>query len=200
MGANAQTTVPAFTAGAVLTAVQQTQINTGIPVFATTTTRDAAFGGTGEKILAQGQYAYIEASNTLQVYTASAWTDVVSTSAWTAYTPTVTSSGGTITTVGAVSGYYQQVGKTMFVYFSIVITTVGTATGQLRFTLPVNSNANVQNDTVLGSAREQNLTGETLQAFKSAVGTCAMLRVLGSTIFSAGNGLTVRGSITYEVA
>ena len=73
MGANAQIAVPSFTAGQVLTAAQQTQINTGIPVFATTVTRDAAFGGTGEKVLAQGQYAYIEATSTLQVYTGSAW-------------------------------------------------------------------------------------------------------------------------------
>lgn len=73
MGLNAQTVVPAFTAGQVLTAQQQTQINTGIPVFATTTTRDAAFGGAGEKTLAQGQYAYIEATSALQVYSGSAW-------------------------------------------------------------------------------------------------------------------------------
>lgn len=73
MGLNAQTAVPVFTAGQVLTAEQQTQINTGIPVFATTVTRDAAFGGAGEKTLAQGQYAYIEATSTLQVYTGSAW-------------------------------------------------------------------------------------------------------------------------------
>ena len=73
MGANAQTSVPAFTAGQVLTAQQQTEINTGIPVFATTTTRDAAFGGTGEKTLAEGQFAYIEASNTTQYYDGAAW-------------------------------------------------------------------------------------------------------------------------------
>ena len=73
MGANAQTAVPAFTAGQVLTAAQQTQINTGVPVFATTTTRDAAFGGTGEKVLAEGQLAYIEASNIVQYYDGAAW-------------------------------------------------------------------------------------------------------------------------------
>ena len=76
MGANAQTAVPAFTAGQVLTAAQQTQINTGIPVFATTTTRDAAFGGTGEKTLAEGQFAYIEADNTTQYYDGAAWQTV----------------------------------------------------------------------------------------------------------------------------
>jgi len=73
MGANAQTAVPVFTAGQVLTAAQVTQINTGIPVFATSVTRDAAFGGAGEKTLAQGQYAYIEATSSLMVYSGSAW-------------------------------------------------------------------------------------------------------------------------------
>jgi hypothetical protein len=48
--ANTQTSVPVFTSGQVLTAQQQTEINTGIPVFADSTARDAAFGGTGEKL------------------------------------------------------------------------------------------------------------------------------------------------------
>lgn len=72
MGANAQTAVPTFTASQVLTAAQQNQINTGIPVFATTTTRDAAFGGSN-KALAQGQYCFIEATNATQYYNGSAW-------------------------------------------------------------------------------------------------------------------------------
>ncbi len=78
MGVNAQTSVPTFTSGQVLTSQQQNWINTGVPVFATTVTRDAAFGGTGEKTLAQGQYAYIEATSTLQVYTGSAWISAAS--------------------------------------------------------------------------------------------------------------------------
>ena len=73
MGANAQTSVPAFVSGQVLTAQQQTQINTGVPVFATTVTRDAAFGGTGEKVLAQGQLAYIEATDVVQYYNGTSW-------------------------------------------------------------------------------------------------------------------------------
>jgi hypothetical protein len=77
MGANAQTVVPVFTSGQVLTAAQVTQINTGIPVFATTTTRDAAFGGTGEKTLAQGQTCYIEATSTYQTYNGSAWVSLI---------------------------------------------------------------------------------------------------------------------------
>jgi hypothetical protein len=71
--ANTQTSVPAFVASQVLTAQQQTEINTGIPVFATTVTRDAAFGGAGEKALAEGQFAYIEATNTTQYYDGANW-------------------------------------------------------------------------------------------------------------------------------
>ena len=76
MGANAQTSVPAFTAGQVLTAAQVTGINTGIPVFASSTERDAAFGGTGEKTLAEGQMAYLEDTNATQYYDGSSWAAV----------------------------------------------------------------------------------------------------------------------------
>lgn len=92
MGANAQTAVPVFTAGQVLTAAQVTQINTGVPVFASTTTRDAAFGGSGEKTLAQGQFCYLESTGKLQVYTGSAWSNVGSSTQVTAFT-----SSGTFT-------------------------------------------------------------------------------------------------------
>ena len=73
MGANAQTTVPTFTAGQVLTADQQNQsARTGVPVFSTTTTRDAGFGGTGEKTLAEGQLCYVEGTG-LQSYNGTSW-------------------------------------------------------------------------------------------------------------------------------
>lgn len=73
MGANAVTTVPVYTAGEILTAADLNITNSGIPVFADTTARDAAFGGTGEKVLAEGQMAYIEATNTTQYYDGAAW-------------------------------------------------------------------------------------------------------------------------------
>lgn len=77
MGANAQTTVPTFTAGQVLTADQQNQsARTGVPVFADSSARDAAFGGAGEKTLAEGQLAYLENSNIVQYYDGSSWATV----------------------------------------------------------------------------------------------------------------------------
>jgi hypothetical protein len=76
MGANAVTTTYDFVASQILTAAQMDNVNCGIPVFATTVTRDAAFGGAGEKTLAQGQFCYLESTGKLQVYTGSAWTNV----------------------------------------------------------------------------------------------------------------------------
>ena len=99
MGANAVTTVPVYVAGEVLTASDLNITNSGIPVFATTVTRDAAFGGAGEKTLAQGQTCYIEATSSYQTYTGSAWAafgaskiaQVVSTTKTDAFSTTSTS-------------------------------------------------------------------------------------------------------------
>lgn len=51
--------------------------------------------------------------------------------AWTTYTPTATSSGGTLTATGA----YKQIGKTVFFHIVVTVTTAGTA--NFVVTLPV---------------------------------------------------------------
>ena len=72
--ANTQIKVPLFAAAEILTAANMNiSAGTGIPVFATTVTRDAAFGGAGEKVLAEGQFAYIEATDQLQYYNGTSW-------------------------------------------------------------------------------------------------------------------------------
>jgi len=73
MGANASTAVPVYVSGQVLDAARLNLTNAGVPVFATTSTRDAAFDGSGEKTLAEGQLAYIEASNIVQYYDGASW-------------------------------------------------------------------------------------------------------------------------------
>jgi hypothetical protein len=108
MGANAQLEVPAFTAGQVLTAAEMTQVNTGIPVFATTVTRDAAFGGAGEKVLAEGQFAYIEATNTTQYYDGSAWVAVGVSGLTLVKAQTLGTTVGSVTVTGAFSTTYDN--------------------------------------------------------------------------------------------
>ena len=75
--ANEQTTVPLFVAAEILTAVDMNlSAGTGVPVFSNSTTRDAGFGGAGEKVLAEGQLCYLSDSNIVQYYTGAAWATV----------------------------------------------------------------------------------------------------------------------------
>lgn len=76
MGINAQTSVPNFTSGDVLTAANTNLLTNAPPVFSGTATRDAAFGGAGEKTLAEGQLCYLEDSNIVQYYSGSSWNTV----------------------------------------------------------------------------------------------------------------------------
>lgn len=75
-----------FVDGQILTAAQvntylQDQV---IMRFANAATRDAAFGGVGEPLLAEGMFCYLDDLNVLQSYTGSAWVSVLTSnsSAW----------------------------------------------------------------------------------------------------------------------
>ena len=109
--ANTQTTVPLFVANTVLTAASQNiSAGTGVPVFATTVTRDAAFGGSN-KALAEGQLAYIEASNVVQYYDGAAWATVGPASASALTLVKAQTIGTTVSTVnvtGAFSSSYEN--------------------------------------------------------------------------------------------
>ena len=75
--ANEQTSVPLYAASEVLTAANMNiSAGTGVPVFATTVTRDAAFGGASEKVLAEGQLCYLSSTNVVQYYDGAAWATV----------------------------------------------------------------------------------------------------------------------------
>lgn len=114
MGANAQTTVPTFSLGQVLTGDQMNQsARTGVPVFADTTARDAAFGGTGEKTLAEGQLCYLEDSNVVQYYDGSTWATVgptapVSPGLELVKTQTIGSAVSSVVVTGAFSATYDN--------------------------------------------------------------------------------------------
>lgn len=136
MGANAQTVVPTFTAGQVLTAGQLNQsARTGVPVFATTTDRDAAFGGAGEKTLAEGQVCFIEAApKRLQVYNGTAWRDFDL--AYQAFTPTFTNF-----TVGngTVNASYARLGQFVHYVGSVQLGSTSSMSTNPQLSLPVNA-------------------------------------------------------------
>jgi len=141
MGANAQTSVPVFTSGQILTAQQQTEINTGIPVFADATARDAAFGGTGEKTLAEGQFAYIEATNATQYYDGATWQavsgsrigQVVSTSKTDTFTSATTGAFTDITGLSVSITPTSATSKVLVIATAMFVrTVVGTASRYIR--------------------------------------------------------------------
>jgi len=140
MGANAQTSVPAFTAGQVLTAQQQTEINTGVPVFATTTTRDAAFGGTGEKVLAEGQLAYIEASDVVQYYDGSTWATLAPASAG-ALTFLTSGTIGAVSSVSIAANTFTSTYRNYLITLDAEFSTNANLTIRLRAAGADNTNA-----------------------------------------------------------
>jgi len=69
----------------------------------------------------------LEATNTSNIYDLDEWV---------AYTPTITSTVGTITTVGTVNCEYQRRGLIIFFTLQAFITTNGTGAGQIKVSLP----------------------------------------------------------------
>jgi len=147
MGANAQTTVPTFTAGQVLTAAQMNaSARTGVPVAADAAARDGLFGGTGEKTLAEGQLVYLEDLNVVQYYDGSVWATVGPTAATprlgqvvsTNKTDVFTTSSTTFVDVTGVSVSITptlDTSKVLVIFASVVGNTAGGSNSSARLNL-----------------------------------------------------------------
>ena len=104
--ANEQTTVPLFVAAEVLTAADMNlSAGTGVPVFTNSTTRDAGFGGAGEKVLAEGQLCYLSDSNIVQYYSGASWATVGPASAGALTFIKSQTIGTTVTSVNVTSAF-----------------------------------------------------------------------------------------------
>lgn len=113
--------------------------------------------------------------------------------AWTAFTPTVSSASGTLTTASA-SGTYLQLGRLVVFTMVITVTTAGTGAGALRGTLPTTA---AQIATFSG--REHAATGWQCQGNVSAGSNLlSVTKWDNSTIIA--DGRTVRISGFYESA
>jgi len=69
----ALTSVKDFVAGGQVLAADLDNVNCGVKVFAGTTERDAAYGGTGERTLDEGEVCYLQSTNQVLVYNGTAW-------------------------------------------------------------------------------------------------------------------------------
>lgn len=114
--------------------------------------------------------------------------------AWTAWVPTVTPGSGSFTTLGTVTARYKQIGKTVFFYISIPITTNGTAAGFIQATLPFTA-ANTSNQSAVG--RENSLTGKSLGA-RIVLNTANLQFTFYDATYPGANGASIDASGQYE--
>lgn len=115
--------------------------------------------------------------------------------AWTAWTPTVTAEGGTLTSYTVNSAAYIQIGKTVMARFDITITNAGTGNSSLQVTAPVTAKVNSQ----VGCGREYGVNGKALWAAFIASTTTISVRNYDATTMIATNARAVC-EITYEAA
>jgi hypothetical protein len=122
-------------------------------------TRDAAFGGAGEKTLAEGQFAFLEDSNTTQYYDGAAWQPVGASPTFAIFNETQASgtAGGT---PGATGSFHKRTLNT-----TIVNSITGCSIASSVITLPAgtyNINATIPFLTTLKTqVRLRNTTDST---------------------------------------
>ena len=147
---------------------------------------------TAGRLVVGSDYGFLQAINAET--TGFDWND----GEWTSWSPTVTASSGTATTVSA-QGWYQRVGKTCHVVFNVTTTTIGSASGDIRVTAPFT--AKTGHGSFFGMAREQELSNKITQSFILSAGTYFILA--GTTLDGADawySGFRWYTSLTYEVA
>jgi hypothetical protein len=155
MGDNAVTSVPVYQAADVLTAANLNITNSGIPVFSGTATRDDAFGGSGEKVLAEGQFAFLEDTNSTQFYDGASWVAVGVTPG---LVPITAETAFTATTGVTVSDVFTST----YTNYLLVVTTTTTGAGTVDLQFSVGGTATatgyneqefVANSTTVSGAR-----------------------------------------------
>lgn len=107
---------------------------------------------------------------------------------WTTYTPTVTSSGGTLGTHTG-TGRYKIIGKTAFLQVKVVITANGTGAGNIQFTVPFTA----KSDSYFG-CRENASAAETGAGIIAAgASALTVLKYNGNYPGATGNTLVLSG-------
>lgn len=121
--------------------------------------------------------------------------------AWTTYTPTISSTGGTLastgTTVTNIAGRYKQIGKVVYVQITGTVSVVGTASGTFFATLPITATSAAS---FAGASVETSITGRGGGAsVNSGTPTLISARQADTTTYWTLNYVVVL-TATYEAA
>jgi hypothetical protein len=116
-------------------------------------------------------------------------------SAWTNWTPTLTTQSGSLTSYTVTTARYKELGKIIFLDVDFTITNNGTGATSLFFSLPTGKTP--KNNNQIGAGRELNATGNMLQLIVEG----SLVRVLTyNNGYPAGTNYRTSGSLTYELA
>ena len=138
---------------------------------------------------------YTAGLSTGQVLTAAIMNQIGA--AWETWTPTVTASSGTFTTVTVNKAKYCQLQKTIFAFIDFTITTIGTASGVPIFTIPL-TGTTVRAGGALGIWRETDISGETGVISWESATRCYMQRYDNGNVLTASDRYV--GTFTYEAS
>jgi len=123
-------------------------------------------------------------ANTLDDYEEGSWT------------PSVTSLGGTITTVGAVSGKYTKIGRVVVVNYDVAVTTQGTGASAIQIAGLPFANGDIVS---ISCGREVNATGYITSGVLATSGTTISVRYYDAT-YPGTSGSRNQGTLTYQTA
>ena len=113
------------------------------------------------------------------------------------WTPTISSASGTITTSSFSGAKYTKIGNVVEATVNILITTVGTASGQCLFTLPFTGTNTVQ---LGGYGMETNTNGSMLKGYlPSSSATMQITSYSNGSPFSFGDGSNFAMNVVYQV-
>ena len=113
---------------------------------------------------------YTAGLTTGQVLTAATMNSIGA--AWETWTPTITASAGAFTTTTVNLARYARINKIVILNLSVTLNNIGTATGTMRFSLPITaSGANIP---CVGTYVERAVTGSSgvSQLLNSTTGFC----------------------------
>src|SRR3990167_2737811 len=117
--------------------------------------------------------------------------------AWAAYTPTISSGSGTITTASGTGRWLQQ-GKIIHFAVVLTITTNGTGAGYIGFTLPSACAASVEHTFV---GQDRGITDDSTVSILQASSSTTIARTYFHTgAYPGANGAVIVVSGSYEVA
>jgi hypothetical protein len=117
--------------------------------------------------------------------------------AWTAWSPTLSASTGTITSTTITTARYTKAGKTITAYFDITITNKGTGAGFLQVSLPVALHASgggsaigveivLSSSAVVGRVHgASSTTVAFLQAYNGTTMVVTGARIIGTMVYEA---------------